>query len=142
MTKFRNLEVTPDDGVDTWGVEGIGAAIERGQLADWRRIVATVRRDPNGHVAADLDEALDLTDGAGAAALLRTALDEARALGDSAPVVRQMRHDIRRTGLSLRVAARQLGTSASRLSTYLSGQVQPSAVFARRAEWFGRSNRI
>ena len=38
MLKFRNLNVTPEDPVDTWGVEGLLTAIERGGAVDWAKI--------------------------------------------------------------------------------------------------------
>ena len=36
--RFRNIEATPDDPVETWGVEGVATAIERGSLPHWATI--------------------------------------------------------------------------------------------------------
>ena len=38
MLKFRNIDVSPNDPVEKWGVEGILSAFERGSVSDWRKI--------------------------------------------------------------------------------------------------------
>ncbi|MDO2992632.1 hypothetical protein P5V97_24410 [Mycobacteroides abscessus subsp. massiliense] len=72
--RFRNLNVTYDDPVEAWGVEGILTAIDRGALRDWSRIVDAVRADPNGSVAHDLSEAVEIAEDHGVVALMRRAL--------------------------------------------------------------------
>ena len=42
--KFRNIKATPDDPVEMWGFEGILAAVDRGSLQHWHRIIDAVRR--------------------------------------------------------------------------------------------------
>lgn len=129
---FRNLDASPDDSVEAWGVEGILTALERGGLVHLRRIVRAVRRDPDGSVAADLAEAITLTDSP-IAARMGVLLDEARG-GAPAIVARRVRDAAAISGLSLRELGARLGTSASRLSTYASGGVQPSAAMLLRIE--------
>jgi hypothetical protein len=73
--KFRNIDVTPDDPVDTWGIEGILAAIDRGSLRHWHRVVDAVRNDPGGEVEKDLRQALELASDRGVVAWMRRALD-------------------------------------------------------------------
>jgi hypothetical protein len=73
--KFRNLNVTPDDPVEQWGVEGILTAIDRGSLKHWKRIIAAVTADPDGEVAKDLAQATELAEDVGVAALMRRLLD-------------------------------------------------------------------
>lgn len=73
--KFRNLNVTPDDPVEQWGVEGILTAIDRGSLRYWKRILAAVEADPHGSVAMDLAQALELAEDAGVTAYLRRGLE-------------------------------------------------------------------
>lgn len=75
--KFRNLSVTPDDPVETWGVEGILAAIDRGSLRHWRRIVLAVRSEPGGDVAQNLAQAVELAEDQGVAAGMRRVLVKA-----------------------------------------------------------------
>lgn len=73
--KFRNLIVTPDDPVETWGVEGITTAIDRGSLMHWKRIIAAVSANPHGEVAKDLAQAVELAEDVGVVARMRRLLD-------------------------------------------------------------------
>jgi hypothetical protein len=139
---FRNINATPDDPVERWGVEGILAAIDRGSLPHWRRIAATVREDPWGPVAADLEQALTLAEDVGVAATLGRALAQARDDVDSAAraeVRRRLHALVDTSGLSAAQFAQRLGTSASRMSTYLSGKVVPSAALMVRSEIVARN---
>ena len=43
--KFRNLNASPEDPVETWPFEGVLAAVERGTLPDWRRLAQAIRVD-------------------------------------------------------------------------------------------------
>ncbi|MGH3563331.1 MAG: helix-turn-helix domain-containing protein [Mycobacterium sp.] len=139
---FRNLNVTPDDPVEKWGVEGLLAAIDRGSLPHWRRIAAAFRSDPWGKVAQDLEQALGLAEDAGVAATLRRVLASARQDVDAcarAEVQRRLRQLVENSGLTAAEFARRLGTSASRMSTYLSGKVVPSAALLVRSETVSRT---
>lgn len=131
MLRFRNLEVSPGDPVETWGVEGILAAIDRGGIAEWRRISRAVRDQPRGEVAADLEEALGLAEDTGAAAALRASLERAR-LSEAEQLGQRIREYLWRSGLSQADFARAVGTSPPRMSTYLSGKVVPSGVLVER----------
>ncbi|GAA4377203.1 helix-turn-helix domain-containing protein [Agromyces bauzanensis] len=138
--RFRNLTVTPDDPVDAWGVEGILAAIDRGGASDWAKVARAVEAAPYGPVAADLDEALEVAESAGAAALLRSVLEVARATPEER-TVRRLRSLARATDLSQRELAERLGTSRSRLNSYLNGAVTPSAAVVTRLEDIVRKRR-
>jgi len=83
--KFRNLTVTPDDPVDQWGVEGILAAIDRGTLHHWRKIIDAVAADPDGPVSQDLAEAITIAEDVGVVARMRRALEAAKAPGQEFP---------------------------------------------------------
>lgn len=139
---FRNLNVTPDDPVERWGVEGLLAAVDRGSLPHWQRVAAAFRSDPWGAVAQDLEQALDLAEDAGVVATLRRVLTDARRDPDArarAEVRRRLRSLLEHSGLTAAEFARRLGTSASRLSTYLSGKVVPSAALLVRSETVART---
>lgn len=139
---FRNLNVTPDDPVERWGVEGILAAIDRGSLSHWRQVAAAVAADPWGPVADDLVQALALAEDVGVAATLRRVLSRARDDAEAAArteVRRRLRTLVDGSGLTAAQFARRLGTSASRMSTYLSGKVVPSAVVLVRSEAVAQS---
>lgn len=130
---FRNIDVTPDEPVEAWGVEGILAAIDRGGIRLWQRIAAAVYADPYGEVAADLEQALTGAESEMSAAVLRLVLDDARETSEQR-VARRVREAIGRSTMTQAEFARRLGTSASRLSTYATGAVAPSAVMMDRIE--------
>jgi DNA-binding transcriptional regulator YiaG len=128
--KFRNITASPDDPVDTWPFEGILAAVERGTLPDWRRLAAAIRADPWGPVAQQVLEAIRLSRPYGTAELLEGVVHHARELAadtEREDVASEVRSLVGRSALSRRDFAERIGTSRSRLSTYMSGKVVPSA---------------
>ncbi len=135
--RFRNLDAQPHDPVETWPTEGIITALERGSLTDWRRVVAAVRADPWGPVARRLEDALRASQPYGVGALMRAALDRARAdaqEAERAEVARRIRTLLEASGLSRSAFSERIGTSSSRLSTYLSGTVTPASTLLVRME--------
>jgi DNA-binding transcriptional regulator YiaG len=133
--KFRNITASPDDPVDTWPFEGILAAVERGTLPDWRRLAAAVRADPWGPVAQQVLEAIRLSRPYGTAELLEGVVARARKLAADSErddVASDVRNLVGRSGLSKQDFAERIGTSRSRLSTYMSGKVVPSAALMVR----------
>lgn len=138
MATFRNINATPDDPVTQWGFEGLLAAIERGSMKSWHRIAVELRRHPHGAVARLLEEeVIDAIANEGERALFRQILLRARVRWDEearAEVGRRLRQLLSHSGLSQRDFAAELGTSASRLSTYLNGKVTPGADLLVRAE--------
>ena len=133
--KFRNITASPDDPVDTWPFEGILAAVERGTLPDWRRLAAAIRADPWGPVAQQVLEAIRLFRPYGTAELLEGVVDRARKLAvdsEREDVAAEVRNLVGRSGLSKQDFAERIGTSRSRLSTYTSGKVVPSAALMVR----------
>lgn len=133
--KFRNITVSPDDPVDTWPFEGILAAVERGSLPDWRRLAAAIRADPWGPVARQVLEAIRLSRPYGTAELLEGVVERARKLAadsEREDVAAEVRNLVGRSGLSRQDFAQRIGTSRSRLSTYMAGKVVPSAVLMVR----------
>jgi DNA-binding transcriptional regulator YiaG len=134
--RFRNIDADPSAPVETWPQEGVQAALERGSITDYRRLAAAVRRAPWGPFARGLEHVLTYSQPYGAAALMRRAIDAARAQADAdarAEVARQLNAAREASGLTRAEFAARLGTSASRMSTYLSGAVTPSASLLVRA---------
>jgi len=132
---FRNLTVTPDDPVASWPTEAIATALERGGLEHWRPIAVEVRRDPWGPVARALEEVLGYCRPYGVAELMETALARAREraeAGEREVVAEEVRQAIARSGLSRAEFASRIGTSTTRLSTYTTGKVTPSAALMVR----------
>lgn len=132
---FRNLTITPDAPVSQWPTEGVQIALERGDLADWHRIVAEIRADPWGRTARQVEEVLSHARPYGVADAMETVLSRAREQAEAsehAAVTAEIREAAERSGLSRAEFASRIGTSASRLSTYISGKVTPSATLMLR----------
>jgi DNA-binding transcriptional regulator YiaG len=133
--RFRNITASPNDPVDTWPFEGILAAVERGTLPDWRRLATVIRADPWGPVAQQVLEAIRLARPYGTAELLEGVVGRARKLAadsEREDVAAEVRDIVGRSGLSKQDFAERIGTSRSRLSTYMSGKVVPSAALMVR----------
>jgi DNA-binding transcriptional regulator YiaG len=133
--KFRNVEASPDDPVETWPFEGILAAVERGTLPDWRRLAKAISADPWGPVAQQVIEVLSLSRPYGTAELLEGVVARARQEASESErheVAAEIRSLVDGSGLSRQEFAERIGTSRSRLSTYISGRVVPSAALMAR----------
>jgi Helix-turn-helix len=134
---FRNVDAEPSDPVESWPYEAMVSAIERGTIGDWAKISAAVRRRPWGEVSRALEDYLAYADQSGVTNLLGRALRQARAeaeRSDREEVAARVRKLIRESGLTAAALASRAGTSASRLSTYASGKVVPSATMMLRLE--------
>lgn len=135
--QFRNVDASPDDDVRTWPYEALVTAVDRGLVPDWQPVFAEVRRSPWGRVARRLDHYLAYREPDGVGALFRLAIDRARTDADHRDrdeVAARVRAAVQRSGLSNAEFASLIGTSASRLSTYLSAKVTPSAALLVRIE--------
>jgi DNA-binding transcriptional regulator YiaG len=133
--KFRNIAASPDDPVETWPFEGVLTAVERGTLPDWRRLATAIRADPWGPVAQQVLEAIRLARPYGTAELLAGVIAGARkraADSEREMVAAEIRDLLSGSGLSAQDFAERIGTSRSRLSTYMSGKVVPSAALILR----------
>lgn len=132
---FRNIETDPAAPVETWPYEGLVTAIERGGLVEWRRIAAAIRRDPWGRVARSVEDYAGYAEPTGGLAVLTRAVSRARAAAEDserASVAREVRELVSASGLSRTEFAAAVGTSPSRLSTYCTGTVTPSAALMVR----------
>ncbi|MGH3646302.1 MAG: helix-turn-helix domain-containing protein [Micromonosporaceae bacterium] len=132
---FRNLTISPQDPVAIWPAEAIQAALERGDLGHWQRIVAELKREPWGHAARRLEEVLGYSRPYGVADAMAAVLQRIRTRTENderAEVAAEFRHAITESGLSRAEFASRIGTSPSRLSTYATGKVTPSAALMVR----------
>jgi DNA-binding transcriptional regulator YiaG len=133
--KFRNITASPDDPVETWPFEGILAAVERGTLPDWRRLAAAIHTDPWGPVGRQVLEAVRLSRPYGTTELLEGVVQQARqqaAEAERDEVAAEIRDLVRHSGLTQQEFAERIGTSRSRLSTYMAGKITPSAALMLR----------
>ncbi len=139
---FRNVDASPTDDVRTWPYEALVTAIDRGLVADWQPIFEELRRSPWGKVARRIERYLSYRDADGVSALFGLALHHARneaEQADRAEVATRVRKAVAESGLSNAEFARLVGTSPSRLSTYLGGKVTPSAAMLVRIERMART---
>lgn len=134
---FRNVDASPADDVRTWPYEALVTVIDRGLVEDWRPIFVEVRRSPWGNVARRVEKYLSYREPDGVSALFALAIDHARKAveeADREEVAARVRDAVAASRLTKAEFARQIGTSGSRLSTYLTGQVTPSAAMLVRIE--------
>jgi DNA-binding transcriptional regulator YiaG len=132
---FRNLDAAPSDPVSNWPQEGIQTALERGGLADWRRLADAINAEPWGPVARRIEEVLTYSRPYGVSKAFERAISQARDAAEGAEreaVANEIESLVRSSGLSRTEFASRIGTSASRLSTYVSGKVTPSAALLLR----------
>lgn len=132
---FRNVDASPRDPVSSWPLEAIQTALERGGLEDWRRMASSVQADPWGPVARRLEEVLAWSHPYGITAAFERTIARAREAmeaGERVAIANEIGRLLNESGLSRAEFASRVGTSASRLSTYVSGKVTPSAALLLR----------
>jgi DNA-binding transcriptional regulator YiaG len=132
---FRNVDTSPHDPVEGWPLEAIQAALERGGLKHWRRLAAAIKAAPWGPVARDVEEVLTYSRPYGVAKTMELVIEQARRGAETAErmaVVTEIQQLIEESGLSRAAFASHIGTSTSRLSTYATGKVVPSAALLVR----------
>lgn len=141
---FRNVRREPADPEASWPTEAVQAALERGGLAEWRRLADQVRADPWGRTARQVEEVLSHCRPYGAAELFERAIATTRIRTEAeerATVAAELRELVERSGLRQAEFAKRLGTSASRMSSYVNGAVVPSAALIVRARNVARPRR-
>lgn len=139
--QFRNVDALPTDPVVTWPYEALVIAIERGLVPDWQPIFQELRRHPWGSVSRKIEKYLAYAPPGGIPTLFALAVESARTnreLAEKSEVAARVRQSIAASGLTASEFAEQIGTSASRLSTYATGSVTPSATMLLRIENAGQ----
>ncbi len=121
--RFRNIDATPDDPVDQWGFEGMLAAIDRGYARDWRKLVMAVAADPA--LREEFDEARAAAESRSTVALLDEMLAQATR-SPSEIALDRLRDSFHGTRMTQGELAGLVGTSRTRLNSYLTGRVTPS----------------
>ncbi len=132
---FRNVEVPDGAPPAQWPFEALVSVIERGSISDWAVLTREIRIDPWGPVARQLEEYFAYERPQGVTALIERVITAARASSEDSErreVAREVDDLVCSSGLSAGTFAQRLGTSASRLSTYRSGKVTPSAALMVR----------
>ena len=135
--RVRNVDVDVDAPLSTWPYEALVTLIERGSIRDWARLSREIERDPWGPVSRQVEEYLGYERPVGVAPLLERAIGRARRRaeeGERAAVAAQVADLVERSGLTTGEFASRIGTSRTRMSTYRSGRVIPSAALMHRME--------
>lgn len=121
--RFRNIDATPDDPVEAWGFEGMLAAIDRGYATHWRKLVTAVTT--NAGLRPIFDEACAAAESRATVALVNAAIEVAEQTAAEQALAR-LRSAYRGTRLTQAELAARLGTSRTRLNSYLTGKVTPA----------------
>lgn len=135
--EFRNVEVDALAPLVDWPAEAIETLVDRGSLSDWGRLARAIEDDPWGHPARMVEEVVGLDAHYGADPLLRRLIDRAR---EGATIAGRRRYAeriraLRRScGMSMREFAREVGTSAARISDYENARVAPTTDVLARIE--------
>lgn len=132
---FRNVVVDRDSPVESWPFEAIVTVIERGTIGDWVRLTEAIDQDPWGGVARQIEDYLSYESPYGVGPPLVRAIARARRAAEEeerAVVAAEVAELIASSGLTVGEMAARAGTSRSRLSTYRSGKVMPSAAMMVR----------
>lgn len=134
---FRNVDASPDDPVEDWPLEAIQTALERGSLRHWRRLAAAIKAQPWGPVARGVEEVLTYSrpvrGGKADGTSNRSGPPRCRGGGEVCRGNRSAAADRAIRPLRSEFASR-IGTSPSRLSTYATGKVVPSAALLVRMQ--------
>lgn len=139
---FRNVDVDPDASLDSWPYEAIVTVIERGSISDWILLTRAIDADPWGVVARQVEDYLSYESPYGVGPLLTRAIVRARRQAEEAEravVADEVRQLVADSGMTVEEFARGVGTSRSRLSTYRTGRVVPSATMMHRMRGLGVS---
>lgn len=132
---FRNVDVSPEDAVAEWPLEAIQTVLERGGLEHWRRLADAIRVEPWGPVARRTEEVLSYSRPYGIASAFERTISRARDAAEASErnaVAAEIDRLVRASGFSRAEFAARVGTSTSRLSTYVTGKVTPSAALMVR----------
>ncbi len=132
---FRNVDASPDDPVSEWPQEAIQTALERGGLSHWRRLAVAIQAAPWGPVARQVEEVLTYSRPYGVAEAMERIVSRAREAAEASErqvVAAEIAQLVDESGLTRSEFASRIGTSPSRLSTYVTGKVTPSAALLLR----------
>jgi DNA-binding transcriptional regulator YiaG len=132
---FRNVDAFPDDPVSGWPQEAIQAALERGGLEHWRRLADAIQAEPWGPIARRVEQVLAYSRPYGISLAMERVIARSRDAAETSEreaVAAEVDALVRASGLSRAEFASRIGTSPSRLSTYVTGKVTPSAALLVR----------
>ncbi len=136
---IRNVDVDLDTPPDIWPLEALVTVLERGLIADWQPLFRAIRTQPWGVTARRVEQVIAMDATTPVSSLFRNFLTKIRTereQSERAQVATLVREAIVNSELTQAEFAKLLGTSASRLSTYATGSVTPSAAMLFRIQTF------
>ena len=135
MVRITNVDADLSLNPREWPFEALVTVITRGLIPDWQPIFREMRARPWGRLAKRVEAAIALEPDDPASKLFGIIMNKARSAReelDRQAVATQVREAISRSGKTQQEFAANIGTSASRLSTYANGSVIPSAAMLLR----------
>lgn len=135
--EFRNVQGSTSDPVSSWPYEGLVSVLEHGGVIAWRPVLSELTREPWGPVARSVESYLAYSDEPALVNLLSRAVTRARERREEQErqaVAARVCAAVAASGKPARDFATSIGTSASRLSTYMTGKTVPSAAMLLRME--------
>ena len=141
ITEFSRVYGSTADPVSTWPYEGLVEVLEQGGVNSWLPIVDEIESAPWGPVARRLEKYLAYSQDqvvvrVFAGLIKKYWTDTEQRERDL--VAERVRAAIDGSHLPAREFADRIGTSASRLSTYATGKVIPSAAMLMRIENYSK----
>ncbi|HVK27813.1 MAG TPA: helix-turn-helix transcriptional regulator [Nocardioides sp.] len=119
------------------GVAQLHDLLDRGSIIEWRHQLGAIAASPWGPYADQLLEIGRASDRPSALAAIASSVEQCQEWcrdRERDQVAREIRHLVAVSGSSQREFAARIGTSPSRLSTYVRGTVTPSAAMLLRIQ--------
>ena len=110
--------MTPDDPVESWGFEGMLAAIDRGYAKDWSKLVAAVAANPG--LDEMFNEARDAAESRASVAVIDAALERARRTPEQQKRARVL-SAVQGTRMTPEHLSRDIGITPAQLTAYIAG---------------------
>jgi hypothetical protein len=145
ITEFSRVHGSTADPVSNWPYEGLVEVLERGGVNSWLPIVDEIESAPWGPVARRLEKYLAYSEDRAIVALFSGLFKKYRTDSEQRErdlVAERVRAAIEKSQLPAREFADRIGTSASRLSTYATGKVIPSAAMLMRIENYSQPSAL
>lgn len=134
---FEDIDPERSAGEPITSVAQLHALVDRGSIIQWRHQLGAIAASPWGPYADQLLEIGRASDRPSALAAIASSIEQCQEWcrdRERDQVAREIRHLVAVSGSSQREFASRIGTSPSRLSTYVRGTVTPSAAMLLRIQ--------
>lgn len=134
---FEDIDPERASGEPITSVAQLHDLVDRGSIVEWREKLGAIAASPWGPYADQLLEVGRASDRPSTLAAIAGAIEQCQEWcrdRERDQVAREIRHLVAVSGSSQREFAARIGTSPSRLSTYVRGTVTPSAAMLLRIQ--------